>query len=381
MEANYLEFVAIRGVQAGAAYYVVMCPLKQLARLLRFDDELLPADERAQRVINRARVPAIARYVVENPREYILSSLCASVDGELEFAPAAADGPLRAVGRLRVGMSATLLVNDGQHRRAALEEAVRERPALGDETISVVLFADRGLRRSQQMFADLNSHALRPTKSIRLLYDHRDGMAGLVRRVVRRVPLFRDFTALDTSSISNRSLKLFTLSSLHQATAEFLGRRGPGDPGEEAEDRAVAFWTDVVEAMPDWQAVARRDALASELRRDTLHAHGVAVQAIGYAGHQLAAAVPDEDERRARLRALRGVDWSRANKKLWEGRALVGGKLNKSRPNVLLIANVLLRALDLPLTADGESAERAYRAAHPPGGAAAVPAPSRSVRV
>src|SRR5215469_7703498 len=98
MEANSYDFTAIRGVQAGAAYYVIMVPLKVVPRLFRFDDEAVPAALRAQRVLNRARVPAIARYITENSSEYILSALCASVDGEMEFEAAAGEGPLRAVG-------------------------------------------------------------------------------------------------------------------------------------------------------------------------------------------------------------------------------------------------------------------------------------------
>jgi len=172
MDGNSLEFTAIRGVQAGSAYYVIMVPLKVVPRLFKFDDEAMPAELRAQRVLNKARVPAIANYITNNPTEYILSSLCASIDGEIAFEAAAQDGPLRKVGQLRIDMGATILINDGQHRRAAIEDAVRERPTMGDETISVVVFADRGLKRSQQMFADLNIHAVRPTKSIKLLYDH-----------------------------------------------------------------------------------------------------------------------------------------------------------------------------------------------------------------
>jgi hypothetical protein len=36
------------------------------------------------------------------------------------------------------------------------------------------------------------------------------------------------------------------------------------------------------------------------------------------------------------LAGLRDVDWSRANRALWEGRALVGGKINRSRTSVVL---------------------------------------------
>ena len=164
-------------MQAGSAYFAIMVPLKAVPRLFRFDDAAIPPALRAQRTLNKARIPEIANYITDNPGEYILSSLCASVDGEIEFEPAAPTGHLaRRWARLRISMAATILVNDGQHRRAAIEEALRERPLLGDETISVVIFADQGLKRCQQMFADLNIHAVRPTRSIKLLYDHRNAL-------------------------------------------------------------------------------------------------------------------------------------------------------------------------------------------------------------
>ena len=358
MDGNNLEFTAIRGVQAGSAYYVIMVPLKVVPRLFKFDDEAMPADLRAQRVLNKARVPAIASYIANNASEYILSSLCASIDGEIAFEPAASEGPMRKVGQLRIDMAATILINDGQHRRAAIEEAIRERPSLGDETISVVVFPDRGLARSQQMFADLNIHAVKPTKSIKLLYNHRDALAGLSREVVSEIPLFRDFTCYDSGSISNRSTKFFTLSSLHQATVELIGKSKAGvvDPADKA--RAIEFWTAVIEHMPDWQRVGTREVSTFELRRDCIHAHAVAVQAIAKAGVQLLAEHPSDW--RVRLAKLRTVDWSRANRTLWDNRALVAGKVNFSKNNVTLVANVIAQTLGLALTPAAQKVEDLY---------------------
>jgi len=358
MDSNSYEFTAIRGVQAGTAYYVIMVPLKVVSRLFRFDDESMPATLRAQRVLNKSRVPAISRYITENQSEYILSSLCASIDGDLEFIPAEPDGPLRSVGKLRISMSATILINDGQHRRAAIEDAVRERPFLGEETISVVIFVDMGLRRSQQMFADLNIHAVRPTKSIKLLYNHRDALAGLSRDVINEIPLFRDFTDLENTSISNRSMKLFTLSSIHQATAELIGKPRNGKVEPEDKAFAVLFWTKVISEMPDWQRVGTREVAAAELRRDYIHAHGVAVQAIATAGAQLVRERPAEWQKL--LSKLRDVDWSRANRTLWDGRALIAGKVNRGKNNVLLVSNVIVRALGLSLAAEAQRVEDLY---------------------
>jgi DNA sulfur modification protein DndB len=358
VDGDFINLAAIRGVQAGLAYYVVMVPLKSVPVLFKFDDVAVPAELRAQRVLNKARVPQIAEYILANPREYILSSLCASVDGEMSFEPAAAQGPLRNVGQLKMGLGSTILINDGQHRRAAIVQAIQEQPTLGAETISVVIFADQGLKRSQQMFADLNIHAVRPNSSIKLVYDHRNDLASLTRAVVQEIPLFREFTCFDSASISNRSTKFFTFSALHQATAALLGKKRDDDitPAEQA--LAIDFWTEVIANMPDWQRVRTKEVAAWELRQDYIHAHGVGVQAIAIAGAQLLAEQPNDW--RTHLQKLRDVDWARSNRGLWDGRVIVAGKVNRAKNNIVLASNVVARTLGLTLGVDAQRIEDLY---------------------
>lgn len=356
MESNSFHFAAIRGVQAGKAYYTLMCPLKLVSKLFRFDDDALSPELRAQRILNHARVPAIKRYIVEHPSDYILSSLCASVDGEIEFEPYGDEGTKRSIGVVSIGMTSTILINDGQHRRAAIEEAIKERPELGDESVSVVVFVDCGLQRSQQMFADLNVHAVKPTKSLNILYDHRDAFSTMVKEIVQAVPLFRQFTDFEKTSISNRSIKLFTLSAIHQATALLLGKHRSSQAVDEDKKLAIEFWNAVIQNMPDWQAIERKSAMAHELRRDYIHAHGVTLQAIANAGTHLISRHPKDWA--PRLQALRGIDWSRSNVDLWQNRALVGAKINKAKQNVQLVSNTITIALGLQLTSEGEQLER-----------------------
>lgn len=354
MEPHNYEFTALRGIQAGTAYYVAMCPLKLVGRLFHFDDGDVPAEFRAQRVLNRSRVPHIARYIADNTSEYILSSLTASVDGDLAFEPVDRNG-LRTVGKLRIAMTAKIVLNDGQHRRAAIEQALKERPLLGDETISVLFFVDHGLSRTQQMFADLNRHAIRPTKSLGVLYDHRDRLSALVRALCAEVSFFRALTEVEKTTISNRSIKLFTLSAIYSATGEFLGKGNTTQLQADDLRRSVEFWNLVGEQIPDWRRAERREVSSAELRRDYIHSHGIALQALAIAGAQAIAI--DPKSWRKHLTGLRQVDWGRSNRDLWEGRAMIGGRLNKSRNNVLLVANVLLRAMQLPLTPEGERVE------------------------
>src|SRR5687768_5392926 len=118
---------AIRGVQAGRQYFVAMCPLKLIPKLFLYDEEELPSELRAQRTLNRARVPEIARYITENPKEYVFSSITASVDSKVVFRPVTEGGAPADVGQLVIPMSARFIINDGQHRRAAIEEALKIR--------------------------------------------------------------------------------------------------------------------------------------------------------------------------------------------------------------------------------------------------------------
>ncbi len=88
-------------------------------------------------------------------------------------------------------MDARFLINDGQHRKAAILDAINEEPDLGNETISVVLYEDLGLSRSQQIFTDLNKHAVKTSNSIAELYDSRDDIAVITRSVVSKVPFLK----------------------------------------------------------------------------------------------------------------------------------------------------------------------------------------------
>jgi DNA sulfur modification protein DndB len=117
---------------------------------------------------------------------------------------------------------ANFVINDGQHRCAAIAQAVRENPALGDESISVLLFPYETRSRVQQMFSDLNRTGVRTSKSLNILYDHRDILSKVTLRVIEEVDVFKDMVEKDAVSMPVRSTKAFTLSALYDANKELL---------------------------------------------------------------------------------------------------------------------------------------------------------------
>ena len=355
-DASTYHFPAIRGIQAGREYYITMFPLKFVARFFSFDDSGLPPKMRAQRTLNHARIPVIANYLISNPKDYVFSSITASIDSKVKFVPCGQGVTEHKMGKLIVPMTARVIINDGQHRRAAIEKALESRPELGLETISAVLFLDSGLKRSQHMLADLNKHAVPPTKSLGILYDNRDPFSKLVLSLLETVPIFNGLTEFEKTTISNRSVKMFTLSSIYQATRALLGK----NPDIHANfnnymNIASEYWNEVYQNIPEWQWAVEKRVTTAKLRKEYIHVHGVALHALGKVGHALIEQYPDNWQEK--LVQLQKIDWSRENAKVWEGRAMVGGRINKSQTNLTLTTGVIKHFLGLQLTPDELNAE------------------------
>lgn len=362
MNSNFsYTFPAIRGVQAGREYYVSMCPLRLLPKLFEFDNEELVPELRAQRSINLSRVPEIARYIVANSDSYTFSAITASVDGKISF-EALSTGSAVAfrMGTLSIDMNARFIVNDGQHRRAAIEQALALKPELGDETIAVVFFHDRGLQRCQQMFADLNRHAVKPSPSLNILYDHRSAAGGIAKHLSVTAKVFRNLIETERSSLSQRSRKLFTLSALHFAVGEMLSEKELED-FDRASKKCLEYWDVVGDLIPEWVHVRNGKMTAGEVRQDFIHSHAIVLQALGRIGRCIY-----KDETPNLPNALSGlakVDWSRKNIRQWEGRAMIGGRMSKNSQNITLTCNQLKTVLGIPLSPEEKNVEDAFLAA------------------
>lgn len=350
-------FPAIRGIQAHREYYVSMCPMRLLPKLFQFDEEELAPQMRAQRHLNKSRLPELTRYITENIDNYVFSAITASIDADVTFEEIPGEMETSRVGLLRIPMSARFIINDGQHRRAAIDLALRERPDLGDETIAVVFFLDKGLERCQQMFADLNRYAIRPSKSLGILYDFRDETAQLTKLLIVKSDIFCDVVELEKTSLAPRSRRLFTLSAIYNATRELLADQSDADL-EATARLALEFWETVATHINEWGRVRQGELSAGEVRADYIHTHGVVLQALGRTGRALFQFHPKQWQRK--LQRLKKLDWRRANSKLWEGRALVGGQLSKAHQNVILTGNAIKTHLGITLTPDEQRVEDAF---------------------
>jgi DNA sulfur modification protein DndB len=350
-------FPSIKGVQSGREYFVSMCPLRLIPKIFLFDDDELNPELRAQRTLNKGRVPEIAEYILGNLQSYTFSAITASIDGDVRFVPATGTTHSSLLGTLHVNMQSRFIINDGQHRRAAIELALKSEPGLGDETIAVVFFVDRGLERCQQMFADLNRYAIRPSRSLGLLYDHRDQRSQLTKLIVLKSKFFCDMVEMERNTLSERSRKLFTLSAIYSANSALLDSMDTSNTDETAQ-LCADYWDTVSGHIEEWQRVKESRLSAGDVRRDFIHSHSVALQAIGAVGnHVLRQPKTNWNDM---LKPLRTLDWSRANARTWEGRAMVAGTISKASNNVALTINQLKKHLQIPLGPDEQRTEDAF---------------------
>ena len=354
MNVGHYSFPAIRGRQGENDYYLTQCPLRLVPRIFLFDEADVPVTLRQVHSLNAARVREFARYLIAQPSSYILTPLVVAVDDEIEFDPLVDGSP--AIGRLRIPMTARMVIQDGQHRWAAVRHALTENPALGDNTVPIMLLPDPHLERSSRIYADLNLAQAKRNLSQRILYDQDSSLAALVRQLVEEIPLFRGLTALDKTTISNRSTALFTLSAVYQATQALLGigKRDQVSPAQTAIARE--FWEQLGHVIPEWYQVIQGKRSTAQLRKCYVHAHSVTLVAIGMAGRQLVTSHPDDWSKR--LSRLGELDWSRENTALWEGRAMLRGRMSKARDSVLLTANVVKQTLGLELTEQEQELEQ-----------------------
>ncbi|REC96657.1 DNA sulfur modification protein DndB [Kushneria indalinina DSM 14324] len=353
-EAHTFSFPAVRGVQAGREYYIAQIPLSVLVKLFVFDDEYVPPELRAQRTLNQTRAKGISDYIVANQDEYVLPALTASVSQEMRF-DAINGGSL---GMLNIPMDSTLLINDGQHRRAGIELAMDAASQLKNETIGVTIYFDEGLERSQQMFSDINSRQVKPSSAINALYDKRDPINKWLMSLLQDMPTIRRLIDFENATVGRRSKKLWSIVVFRRFVMRLTGLRDKEVPGQEVLANAGRLVQRYLETLAinltQWDNLVSGRLVASEARDDMVIGHAVFLEALGLFGNQAlldggVLGLQDVDELHwSKLVSLYTIDPGKSSQ-VWQGRCVLHGKMQKTADGVKLTAAALLSTANCPL--------------------------------
>ncbi len=341
-----VSFPAMQGVIGQRTYYSCLMKLNAIPKMFTFRDwaEFTPED-REQRILNKKRIPEIAKYILDNEDGYLFSSITASYKCEVKFVPIDDNG----LGTLEMEFEdANFVINDGQHRCAAIAHAIKENPSVGEETISVLLFPYESRERVQQMFSDLNRFVVKTSKSLDILFDKRDAMATVTLDVCEKVPVFKGMVDKDAVSLPVRSPKLFSLAALYDANDELLKHLGNKEELSHNEMVRVAmdYWSAVAKAMLDWNRVRNGDLRSLDLRQESISSHAIVLRALGAIGADLMK--EDPTGWKARLLDLTSVDWSKKNKD-WENVCIIANSVVSNRQARLATKAYLKKHLGLTL--------------------------------
>lgn len=351
MNESHYSFAALSGIQGRQATYLIQVPLKVLAKIIKSEDMDAPVDQRSQRVLNKTRVAQIAKYIIENPNSYILPPLVGYIKyGDVKFQRYESSSNL---GVLKISIDADVFLSDGQHRRAAVEEAIRERHFLGDETIGLLIYTGASIEAAQQVFADININATKPAQSIKLLYNHRDQFTAITRTIINVLPLFAEYVDYERTNLAAKSSKYFTFSGLYQAMKVMLKDR----EADLSPESVQTFWKEVCVSMNDWQELERKQVDPIGLRENYIHGHSVVWLALAYVGNHLLLNHPTNWQ--DYIRKLNMIDWSRTNS-VWSGRCVVSGRILKSRQNIILTANQIMKEIGLSLPKKYQEVESTF---------------------
>ena len=356
---KHVEFniPAVRGMQGGHAFYTAMCPIRLLPKLFPVGvDDSTNDTHQSFRKANVARVREIAKDIVEHRNDFHIAAVTVSIEHEVRFIAAEnTRSKLPVVGELFIPLEARLTILDGVHRIYGLQRALAECPSLADDSIAMLLHVDPDGSRRGQLFSDAKRHERTTAPSRRIAFDERDEVARLTRDVIAAVPVFVDAIEMEKTAISNRSRKLFTLSALYQANRTLLVDRKQVSYKQRLR-LAIEFWTEVATRIPGWAEVVKGDTSSAEIRASYVHCHAIGIAAIARAGRALLAESPNGWKKR--LAKLSSLDWSRSNTKLWEGRAMIGGRLSKSSSAVARTGDAVKRHLGLKLSRDEQATEK-----------------------
>lgn len=356
LNAITYSFPAVRGVQAGREYFAAQIPYSIVAKLFVFDGEAVPPEHRAQRTLNQRRAEAIAQYMTDNPDDYVLPALTCSVSAEMSFE---ALGGSHQVGMLHVPMDATLLINDGQHRRWAIENALKRNPRFGSETISVSIYYDQGLRRAQQMFADINSKQVRPSSAINALYDQRTPFNPWVLSLLDRMPEIGHRVDFENASVGAKSTKLWSLVAFKKFVSLLTGVTESNFAEYEPERlRRLAavvadFFAQVRQHVPDWASMVDGKIAPADVRAHLVIGQAVWLHGLAVMGHEVL----------KRHQAIKGLERlalvaSSRSSPMWEGRCVVLGKMQMTSDGIKGTAAKLLSLINLPLPMELARVER-----------------------
>lgn len=237
--SSKLYLPALQGRFGNWTYYTALISLSDLSERVGYARELQEnpnLNEEIQRVLNdKVRTQEISDYLIENEERFFSSLVVGVYQGDPQWYPFAVSarsvehqlGPVvednqELIGYLELRGDEKLFALDGQHRLAGIKRAIKKRPDIAGEKLSIIFVAHAatsiGLRRTRNLFVSLNKKAVPVGKRDIIVLDEVDLAAIITRRLVSEHIWFSkgqiDVSAF-TTNINAKSNALTSISNFY----------------------------------------------------------------------------------------------------------------------------------------------------------------------
>ncbi len=359
----------LKGEMGETEYFLSVMTFGELVRLVQYKEEFPewrqaepPPELLQQRRLNMARVRnEIVPYLTQIP-DHFFSAITVEIirPGEtgqgIKFEKDAACSQSVGVetGLLVLDGTEYLTPLDGQHRLVAIKEAVEENPLLLKESIAVIFLSHRTIRRSQQLFSDLNRHAKPTTKTINILFEHRGFFEKVSKAVASGSKYLRNRVNMETNTLAKKSPHIITLGVLFECVTNALKQEEAFQPERQNEaslgraaDEAIAILDDViVPSLPELEEVFSGEIRPYDHRRKYICTHSAGWQAMFACVGGARKSFPYEWREIIR-KGFQDVDWQNTNPE-WEGTAIQAGLVLNRRQNIVRLTAQLKLMLGIP---------------------------------
>ena len=209
-QAGAFTLPALRASMGDRPYYVSTLTLADVAARVSFAKEIhsnKDLNDLIQRRLNDKRAKEISDYLIDERQRFFNSIVIGVYSGnpvwrdfeEIQASDETApldipDFATETFGFLQLSGNEKLFAIDGQHRVAGIRMAIKKRPALSSERVSVIFIAhepgEDGLQRTRRIFTILNKSAKPVLKGDIIALDEDDMMAICTRRLLDKDRMF-----------------------------------------------------------------------------------------------------------------------------------------------------------------------------------------------
>jgi len=173
-------------------YYLLSMSFADADKILKFAHEVnkkTDLDHLIQRELTDRSVE-IKNYLINQPQRLFGSLICASFGEPIKFKVEKGD-----FGWIELDNTSKVYVLDGQHRLAAVKEALLTKPqTFTTDSLAVLLVehktTDAGYKRARRLFTTVNRYAKQTSKATNRVMDEDDGNSFLLLRFMREFSFY-----------------------------------------------------------------------------------------------------------------------------------------------------------------------------------------------